>query len=43
MRQFRTSGLMSGGWETGDCHSVSYRAHPRLYQLAALIRSVAGM
>ena len=24
------SGLMSGGWETGDCHSVSHRAHPRL-------------
>ena len=31
MREFRTSGLMSGGWETGDCQSVSHRAHPRLY------------
>src|SRR5687768_12264210 len=28
------SGLMSGGWETGDCHSFSHRAHPRLYPMA---------
>jgi hypothetical protein len=29
---------MSGGWETGDCHSVSRRAHPRLYPVKYLAR-----